>query len=516
MKRRNFVKNISLGALAAPFAFNGINYQTSQKKPFNLAKSTEDRVLILIRLNGGNDGLNTIIPMNSYDTLQAHRANVILPQNSILSATNSLGMHPALSGMHQLFQDGKLSIIQNVGYPEQNRSHFRSMDIWSTGSLDQSETRGWLGRRFDQLYPDYPDGFPNADHSDPFAIAMGYEVSLTCQGLMSNYSQAVADPFTNFNLYNSFETSDGTYFGSHMEYLSTLIDQTNQYFDRITMAANAGATLSNRYDENNPLAVQMRQVARMISGGLKTNIYVLDVAGFDTHNAQVDSTNVTLGVHTDLLKRVSDAITAFQDDIHLLGLEQRVAGMTFSEFGRQIASNGSDGTDHGDAAPLFIFGACITGGVLGNDPIIDFDLSPQAGVPMQFDFRDIYASVMKDWFEVPESEVQAIFDHEVTFYPVLGGCNLGVEDESGIKENGLLFPNPAVSVTTLRMRSESERVRIQLLDLNARLIMEVMDKDLKQDTHLVTIDLNELGQGNYFVHVSKSSGHISLPLSKVK
>jgi uncharacterized protein (DUF1501 family) len=516
MKRRNFVKNVSLGALAAPFALKGINYQAIQKKLFNVSKSAEDRVLILIRLNGGNDGLNTIIPMNTYDTLQAHRPNVILPQSSILSATDSLGMHPALTGMHQLFQDGKLSIIQNVGYPEQNRSHFRSMDIWSTGSLDQNETRGWLGRRFDQLYPGYPDGFPNADHPDPFAIAMGYEVSLTCQGVISNYSQAVADPFTNFNLYNSFETSDGTYFGSHMEYLSTLIEQTNQYFDQITTAANAGATLSTLYDENNPLAVQMRQVARMISGGLKTNVYVLDVAGFDTHNAQVDSSNVTQGVHTDLLKRVSDAIAAFQDDMRLLGLEQRVAGMTFSEFGRQIASNGSDGTDHGDAAPLFIFGACISGGVLGNDPVIDIDLPPQAGVPMQFDFRDIYASVLKDWFEVPESEVQAIFDHVVTFYPVLGACNLGMEDESLKKEKGLLFPNPAVSMTTLRMQTENEWVRIQLVDLNGRALMDVMDRQLDRDMHLVPIDLTEVGQGNYFVKVTKTSGDFSLQLSKLR
>lgn len=312
MKRRNFVRNISLGAIAAPFALKGINYQAIQKKLFSISKNAEDRVLILIRLSGGNDGLNTIIPMNSYDNLQIHRPNVILPQASILSATSSLGMHPSLSGMHQMFQNGKLSIIQNVGYPEQNRSHFRSMDIWSMGSLDPNETRGWLGRHLDQIYPGYPDGYPNDMHPDPFAIAMGYEVSSTCQGVLSNYSQAVADPFTNFNLYNSFETSDGTYFGSHMQYLSTLIDQTNQYIDQISTAANAGSTLSTLYDENNPLAVQLRQVAQMISGGLKTNVYILDVTGFDTHNAQVDSSDVTQGLHAELLKKLSDAVAAFR------------------------------------------------------------------------------------------------------------------------------------------------------------------------------------------------------------
>ena len=516
MKRRNFVKNISLGAVAAPFALKGINYQAIQKKLFSVSKSAEDRVLILIRLSGGNDGLNTIIPMNSYDNLQIHRPNVILPQSSILSATASLGMHPALSGMHQLFQNGKLSIIQNVGYPEQNRSHFRSMDIWSMGSMDQSETRGWLGRHFDQLYPGYPDGYPNATNPDPFAIAMGYEVSSTCQGVISNYSQAVADPFTNFNLYNSFETSDGTYFGSHMQYLSTLVDQTNQYIDQISTAANAGSTLSTMYDDNNPLAVQLRQVAQMISGGLKTNVYILDVTGFDTHNAQVDSTDVTQGVHADLLKKLSDAVTAFQDDLNLLGLENRVAGMTYSEFGRQIASNGSDGTDHGEAAPLLVFGACISGGVVGSDPIIGTNVDVQDAVPMEIDFRDVYASVLKDWFEVPEAEIQTIFDHVITFYPILGACNLGLEEENLTQSNGILFPNPAASVTTLKMKTENERVRIQVVDINGNVLQEVIDKNLCQDSHLIPIDLEQLSQGNYFVQVIKPSGEFSLQLSKVK
>jgi uncharacterized protein (DUF1501 family) len=516
MKRRSFVRNISLGALSVPFAVKGINYQTVYKKLFSTSKSAEDRVLVLIRLSGGNDGLNTVIPLNSYDNLQLHRPNVILPQSSLLQTTSSLGMHPAMSGMNQLFQDGKLTIIQNVGYPEQNRSHFRSMDIWSMGSLDPAETRGWLGRKFDIDYPDYPNGYPNADFPDPFAISVGYEVSSTCQGVVANFSQAVSDPFTNFNLFNSFETSDGTYFGEHMAFLSTLVDQTNQYIDQISTAANAGSTMSTLYDETNEIAKQLRQVAQMISGGLKTKVYILNINGFDTHFGQVDPSDTTVGLHASLLKTLSDAVAAFQDDLRLLGLENRVAGMTFSEFGRQIASNGSDGTDHGDAAPLFIFGSCINGGTLGSDPVIGFDLAPQEALPMEIDFRDIYASVLKDWFEVPEIEIQSIFDHVVTFYPVLGACNLSLDEDPVNHDQGILFPNPAVSKTTLKFKAKNEHVRIEMFDEAGRLAKVIMEKELVEDTHLIPIEVLDMIAGNYTIRVSKVSGSFVLNLVKVK
>ncbi len=516
MKRRNFVKNISLASLATPFVLKGINYQAIQNKLFGYSKNAEDRVLVMIRLNGGNDGLNTVIPLDAYDNLAIHRPNVILPQNSILQTTSTIGLHPAMSGMNNMFQDGKLCIVQNVGYPEQNRSHFRSMDIWSTGSLDQNETKGWLGRKFDNDYPNYPNDYPNANYPDPFAISMGYEVSSTCQGLMANFSHAVSDPFTNFTLYNSNEVSDGSYFGSHLEYISVLVAQTNAYVDQITAAANAGNTLSTMYDNNNPIAVQLRQVAQMISGGLKTKVYILNINGFDTHNAQVVASDKTTGDHANLLKTLSDAVAAFQDDISLLGIEKRVAGMTFSEFGRQIASNGSDGTDHGDAAPMFLFGACINSGVIGNNPVIDSVLDVQDALPMQIDFRDVYASILKDWFEVAESEVQALFEHNVTFYQMLGACNLGLNEESLNESKGIIFPNPAMSASSIRFSCANEWVRVEILDLYGKCLKTIIDKELTQNVHTIPFQLEDLSPGKYLVQVRKKSGDFSLNLIKVK
>jgi hypothetical protein len=301
-----------------------------------------------------------------------------------------------------------------------------------------------------------------------------------------------------------------------LEYISVLVAQTNAYVDQITAAANAGNTLSTMYDNNNPIAVQLRQVAQMISGGLKTKVYILNINGFDTHNAQVVASDKTTGDHANLLKTLSDAVAAFQDDISLLGIEKRVAGMTFSEFGRQIASNGSDGTDHGDAAPMFLFGACINSGVIGNNPVIDSVLDVQDALPMQIDFRDVYASILKDWFEVAESEVQALFDHNVTFYQMLGACNLGLNEEKLDESKGILFPNPAMSASSIRFSCANELVRVEILDFNGKCLKTIIDKELTQNVHTIPFQLEDLSPGKYLVQVRKKSGDFSLNLIKVK
>ncbi len=515
MKRRRFIKNISLASVAVPFTFKNLNYKAVSKKLFNYAKSAEDRVLVLIRLNGGNDGLSTVFPRDQYGNLTIQRSNILVPENSILPLTNEVGFHPVMTGMQNMFNSGTLSIIQNVGYPEQNRSHFRSMDIWTSGMMDINETRGWLGRHFDDAHPNFPDAYPNATFPDPFAISMGYEVSATCQGLMANFSHAVNDPFAAVNLLSSTVTNDGTYYGSHMEYLATLIDQTNAYGSQINAAANAGNSLSTLYDANNPVAIHLRNVAKMISGGLKTKVYILNINGFDTHDGQVSATDPALGAHADLLKKLSDAIHAFQDDLNLLGLSNRVAGMTFSEFGRQVASNASLGTDHGDAAPLFLFGSCINAGIIGPNPVIGNTVVEQAGIPMQIDFRDVYASILKDWFQVPEADIQPLFEHTVTYYQVLGACNVGLEEEKLAKDALLLFPNPAVSHTTVRFTAQNEWVKISVYDMNGRILKVVFDGNLSQGLHTIPFEIQELQAGQYIVRLDKESGVQTAHLQKV-
>ena len=514
MKRRSFVKNVGLTSVAMPIVLKNIKYQPIKKKLFNYNKSAEDRVLVIIRLNGGNDGLNTVIPLDQYDNLVIQRQNVLIPETSILEITPTVGLHPVMTGMQNMFNDGKLGIIQNVGYPEQNRSHFRSMDIWSTAAMDPFEQRGWLGRNFDNQYPNYPDDYPNSEYPDPFAISMGYEVSETCQGLMANFSHSVVDPFDAFNLAENQGADDGTYFGSHMAYLNNLIVQANAYGASINDAANAGATLSTMYDDNNPIAVQLRYVAQMISGGLKTKVYILNINGFDTHDSQVTSGDVTQGVHASLLKTLSDAVAAFQDDLNLLGLEQRVAGMTFSEFGRQVASNASLGTDHGDAAPMILFGTCLDNSIIGPNPVISDTIENQAGVPMQIDFRDVYASILKDWFEVPENEVTPLFEHQVTFLNVLGACNVGLDENEQDPYGLLLFPNPASTKTTLRITADGTYTHVAVYDLMGRKVLEPYGGTLSPGEHVLPIDIADLADGQFIVTVQSEKGKSSVKLNK--
>lgn len=515
MKRRSFVKNVGLASVAMPVVIKNIKYQPIQKKLFNYSKSAEDRVLVIIRLNGGNDGLNTVIPLDQYDNLVIQRSNVLIPEPQVLGLTPSVGLHPAMVGMKNMFDDGKLGIIQNVGYPDQNRSHFRSMDIWSSGVVNTIENRGWLGRIFDVEYPNYPDAYPNSEYPDPFAISMGYEVSSTCQGLMANFSHTVTNPFDSFNLSENAGPEDGTYFGSHMAYLNNLIVQTNAYGESISDAADAGDTQSTLYDDNNPIAVQMRYIAQMISGGLKTKVYILNINGFDTHDGQVQSSNTTQGVHADLLKMLSDAVAAFQDDLSLLGLEQRVAGMTFSEFGRQIASNASLGTDHGDAAPMFLFGACLDANIIGPNPVVGDTIVNQAGIPMQIDFRDVYASILRDWFEVQESDITPLFEHEVNFINVLGACNLGVDEKQKDPYELVLYPNPASNVTNLKLLADGTRTTLRIIDLSGRVVLEPYSGELSPGEHTIPIEIESLINGYYIVQVQSSLGESSIKLNKV-
>lgn len=518
MKRRDFVKNMALASAGTPILLNGMKLQSIGKQLFDISDAAADRVLVIIRLNGGNDGLNTVIPRDQYANLTIQRNNILIPETSVLPLTTEVGLHPVMTGMQSMYNNGRLGIVQNVGYPDQNRSHFRSMDIWSSGLISNAPSTGWLGRQLDQEInnPYYPDGFPNATYPDPFAISMGYETSSTCQGLMANFSHAVNNPFDVYNLSGSGVLNDGSYYGDNVEYLATLIDQANAYGSQINDAANAGNTMSTLYDANNPLAVQLQYVAQMISGGLKSKIYILNVNGFDTHDAQVSATDNTTGTHADLVKKLSDAIYAFQDDLALLGLEDRVAGMTFSEFGRQVASNASKGTDHGDAAPLFLFGSCLDIDIMGANPTISNTIVNQEGIPMQVDFRDVYASILKDWFYVSTSDIQSLFEHSVTFYPLLSACNVGIKEEELSKDQALIYPNPCTYNSTIRFTAMNEWVKIDIYDLNSRHIKEIYDGNLTQGRHDVPMEIKELKVGEYIVQIKKESGTINSKLLKIK
>lgn len=418
MHRRKFLQN------TAKFLSLGVLINTSNISnaiPFTTAESSilleqippeSDKILVIINLAGGNDGLNTVIPLSHYNNLSKLRPKIIIPENKILKITDTVGLHPSLKEFQTLFGENKLCIIQNVGYPNQNRSHFRSADIWNSGSpSNEVWSSGWLGRYLEKRYDRYPEGYPNKKYPDPIAISIGNAVSETCQGLHTNFSFALDNPSKLINLAEisavmpKLDTSS-----KELNFIENTIRQSNAYTKVITVAMDKGKNIS-QYDDNNKLAQQLKIVSRLISGGLKTKIYALTIDGFDTHANQVTDNDSTKGIHAEKLKIISSAIFSFQKDLNLLKIEKKVLGITTSEFGRQIKANSSLGTDHGSAAPLFLFGNNIKNKIIGDNPDIKIDVNEQEGVAMQFDFRDIYGSVLVDWFDVAQDDVrQLLYD----------------------------------------------------------------------------------------------------------
>jgi uncharacterized protein (DUF1501 family) len=533
MKRRTFLKNMGV-ALGAPIALNGLGLSALAKSALFAALDEEsDRVLVLVQLNGGNDGLNTFIPLDQYGNLFSARPHVLIPEAKILSVTDTMGFHPSIPGLRNLFLEGKMTIIQDVGYPNQNRSHFRSQEIWAAGSpADQFWNTGWIGRLLDNKYPGFPINYPNADHPDPFAISMGYLVSETCQGQAGNFAITLADPFALTNL-AEWQTTEyaGTQFGLELEFVRESITHTNQYSQRVHAAANAGANLASYPDTD--LAQQLKNVALLISGGLKSRIYTVTLGGFDTHSSQVVAGNPLAGKHAVLLQTLSGAIKAFQDDLAAQGLEERVLGMTFSEFGRQIRSNGSYGTDHGTAAPLILFGSCAKPLIIGQNPDIPEEVEIQEGVPMQFDFRDVYGSVLHEWFGMPKTAVKNILHENFQHIPVTTCPIPEVHDDNNDETQGEIvaqthsqesgdgaelynYPNPFSGHTTIYLKlPRSGAARLSALDAKGQEISVLFEKNLSAGSHEIPFNGASLPPGNYYLHLRFEGGRKTRRIVKI-
>lgn len=424
MKRRDFLK--ATPAITLPLFINGFPLETMAENPLlhllGVQSMQNGRVLVLIQLNGGNDGLNTVIALDRYAELTNARSNILIPQNKVLGLNNSsaTGLHPAMTEMQTMYNNGIMNIMQGVSYPNPNFSHFRATDIWLTAAAsNQYLNTGWLGRSMDQQFPGYPDNYPTTDMPDPLAVQIGSQASTMTQTSATNAAVTVTNPNSFFNLVNG--TSDpapDTPYGHELTFLRLLKQQTNAYTAVIAAAYNSNTTLAT-YPTSNSLADQLKIVARLIKGGLKTPIYIVNHPNsFDTHSNQTNTADTTTGTHANLLSLLSKAISAFQQDLTLKGVDDRVVGMTFTEFGRRIKSNASGGTDHGTAIPMFFFGKNINPGLTGSSPVLPANATVNDQIPMQFDFRAVYYTILKDWFELSDTDLSAVLSQTYTTLPI--------------------------------------------------------------------------------------------------
>jgi len=484
MKRRSFFKAAGLASI--PATVDGMNL-TSLSPVSMLGKlaamaTNTDHVLVIVELNGGNDGLNTVIPIDQYSNLSKARNNVLIPENKILSLTgySGTGLHPSLSGMRGLFNEGKLQIIQSVGYPNQNFSHFRSSDIWFTASdHNQYLNSGLAGRYLNMEYPGFPTGYPNTGMPDPLGIQVGSLLSVLFQGPSAQMGIAISDPDNVFNI--SAGISDPApvgYPGMQLDYVKTVADQTSAYTKVVSNAAKK-ITAQATYP-NTGLAKQLKTVAKLIAGGLKTRIYMVSIGGFDTHSNQTDKADTTTGSHANLLKTLNDAIVAFQTDLKGLGIADRVLGMTVSEFGRRIKSNDSQGTDHGAAAPMFLFGNTVDGGkILGLNPNIPASVTVNDNLTVQHDFRSTYATVLRDWFCLSNADVKTVLGQDFNFLPIVkDSCSTSGTHHLRPEPTFMLkcWPNPFTEQTQISYEADGTHTVIELLDYSGKVAATVEDR----------------------------------------
>ncbi|MDB5104144.1 MAG: hypothetical protein JWP91_1833 [Fibrobacteres bacterium] len=503
MDRRRFLK-IGASAAAVPLAGGSMAAQAFGMSPLDAlaASAANDRVLVVVRLDGGNDGLNTVLPLDQYANLAKARANILIPEAKAVKLTAATGLHPALGGFAKLYADGKLQIIQSVGYPSHNQSHFRSTDIWfSASEYNQILSTGWLGRYLETVYPGYPDGFPSKDFPDPPAIQIGSSLYTLLQGENVPMGMAVANATSIYSLVPAgFDTAPKTPAGHELTFIRQMFTETQKYGESIKKALAAAANKSALYPATgNTLSDQLKGVARLIAGGMQTKIYVVTLRGFDTHANQVLAADVATGAHALLLTKLNDAIVAFQDDLRLLGLENRVIGMTMSEFGRRILSNASLGTDHGTSAPLFVWGDPVAGGILGTNPVIPATVTVKDNVPMQYDYRSVYSSILKDWLGVTGADLTKVLLKDFPALPIVGTPILQrASNPSGadLEQN---FPNPFREATTLRYRVDAgERVRLRVFDSRGGLVRVVVDGFHAAGSYARTLEAGALRPGIYF------------------
>ncbi|MEQ1823669.1 MAG: DUF1501 domain-containing protein [Fimbriimonadaceae bacterium] len=384
--RRDLMKGgamIAVG-LVAPRWFSRIA-EADILKVAQGGKATGDTVLVVCQLSGGNDGLNTLVP---YANKRYYELRPVLgiPEDKVLKISNDIGFHPGMKGFSELFSEKKVAVIQNVGYPNANRSHFKSMDIWHSASPEQTMKYGWIGRHFDQqmgvgtLNPVVALGLST---DKPLALT-AKNASIPCFASLVDVQSMVGDPDAEAMLrkIQGMDAMEGS--------ATRVVQQANR------SALDAMSVLNKQLKEftpkqtygNDAFGNGFKQISQLVATSPATRVVYLSNGGFDTHARQAES-------QEKLLTNLSNAVLAFQREMEAIGRADKVVVLVFSEFGRRTYENASGGTDHGAAGPMFLIGQNVKGGLYGKLPNLN-DLE-DGDLKFDIDFRQVYATALDNW-----------------------------------------------------------------------------------------------------------------------
>ena len=385
---------VASGLLAPAFITRtamALDGPSSALGPVALDATKKNRILVVLQLSGGNDGINTLIPFAdpAYASL---RPTLGVPAADVLHLTDSVGLHPNLGKLKALYDQGKVAVIQGVGYPNPNRSHFRSMDIWHSARPDSFERSGWLGRYVSACQCAQDNALPAISIGDQLNTLFWTDTTLVPAVASIGAFAFMTD--TKYKNDRSFQ----------MQTLQNIYGQAGNWspyealIRRGTLQALAGSDELQRvasgyqstvsYPQNNGLAAQLKLVGQVIAGNLGTRLFSVAMGGFDTHANQKDT-------QARLLGQLGDAVDAFMQDLANMGKQDDVTIMTFSEFGRRAKQNGSAGTDHGTAEPMFVIGNGVYGGLYGSYPSLGA-LDSNGDLQFSADFRSVYAGMLRD------------------------------------------------------------------------------------------------------------------------
>ncbi len=426
--RRSFLQTIGLAG-GVGLSMGGFSINAIASAPMLMATTSgiNDRILVLIRLKGGNDGLNTIIPIFDYGTYKSQRPTIAIPGTELVNLNNKFAIPKTMSNVKNMWDKGAMKIVNSVGYQDHNLSHFTSADIWNSANknIEQDKDKsGWLGRYILNQRPDFLTNLPEV----PAAIKVSSGSNIAYQ------NEDKIDLAVNFNspdkliqvaqqgfLYDTTNLPDNCYYGDQVGYLRSILNVTYKYAPTISTAYSKGK--NDVSYSTNELGRQLAIVARLIKGNLGTRLYMVNLDGFDTHENQNND-------HPKLMATISNAVSEFYQDLKAGNKDMDVLSMTFSEFGRRVKEN-NGGTDHGTAAPVMLFGPALnSNGVIGDDPDMK-NLDNSGNMKSTTDFRSLYATILESWLCIDPMTVDNLLGNSYNRLELGFDCmNVGTQDFS--------------------------------------------------------------------------------------
>ncbi len=505
--RRSFLQTLGLGGAGATLMMNGIPMAFGQPTPLStaLGESVSERVLLIVRLQGGNDGLNTIVPIYDYDNYANARPTLKHEMVDIHKLSHEFGVPKYLQpSIEPIWEGGCMKVVHGTGYENQNLSHFTGTDNISKGTDDELVETGVYGRYFESIYPDFLLNLPEA----PPAVQIGGVGDIIFTGNESNFAFTIANTrqleriASDGTLFNVADIPDCTK-GSQLKFVRGVMNTTLKYSKVIKEAAATQANTVEFPDSN--LGSALSIISKTIKAGMGTSVYMVNLNGFDTHANQPEK-------HEELLTNITESIMAFYSDLEPSGRDRDVLTMTISEFGRRVRENGSNGTDHGTAAPMLLFGPSLNGnGFIGEHPSLT-DLN-RGNLKYTQDFINVYGTIMQEWLCIDPSVINQSIPRPYTPLDLGFNCTSSVRNHDYIvRENFEHMPVYDQERVSIRITNNFEdSYRISLFNILGQQTGVLYDDIIEEGQHDISISekFPQLKPGVYVYNINKNNRNYS-------